>query len=84
MNHPNVADALDKLREIAELLPERNRLQHQANRSRIAHRDSMAELTEQAAERCLDSCLTLAEAAIDLLTSIRADDTDSLYVVREA
>lgn len=73
MHHPNVATALDKIREIAALLPERNRLQHQANRSKLAHRYSMAELTEASAEECLNAALALAEDAIDLLTHAREE-----------
>jgi hypothetical protein len=80
-HHPNVARALDNLREIAALLPERNRLQHLANRSKLAHRYSMAELTEASAEQCLDAALALAEQTIDLLTHARADA--GLYAVAD-
>jgi hypothetical protein len=73
IHHPNVAQALDNLREIAALIPERNRLQLAANQARAGRRYSMAELSDQSAEQCLEAALALAEQAIDVLTEVRQE-----------
>jgi hypothetical protein len=73
MHHPALAAALDSLREIAALIPERNRLQHAANQARAGRRYAMAELSEQSAEQCLTTALALAEQAIDALTRARQE-----------
>jgi hypothetical protein len=73
-HHPSIATALDKLREAAALMSERNRLQQAANQSKALRRFSMAEMTEQSAERCQDTAYALLVAATDLLTRARADE----------